>query len=283
MLRQERKKMKVKSTIRIDELEKEIIVKIPRGRRVDFEISESGRLEPELFFSDYFFPEEIPYEFIGLVEFPDGNLYPKYKANMVSKQVLWFYGKASYENAIDIINKIANSCINSHTTKVTAISAAAGLPGGLILMATIPADLAQYYWHVFVLAQKLAYLYGFPDLRDKDGNLTDTACDMLTLFVGVMMGTSAANQAIRGIAKGLAEQVAKRLPQQALTKTTWYPLVKNVAKWIGVKLTKDVTAKGVGKIIPVLSAVISGVLTLATFRPCAKRLQRKLQETALVQ
>ena len=88
MLRQERKKMKVKSTIRIDELEKEIIVKIPRGRRVDFEISESGRLEPELFFSDYFFPEEIPYEFIGLVEFPDGNLYPKYKANMVSKQVL---------------------------------------------------------------------------------------------------------------------------------------------------------------------------------------------------
>ena len=41
--------MKVKSTIRIDELEKEIIVKIPRGRRVDFEISESGRLEPELF------------------------------------------------------------------------------------------------------------------------------------------------------------------------------------------------------------------------------------------
>ena len=185
--------------------------------------------------------------------------------------------------SIDIINKIANSCINSHTTKVTAISAAAGLPGGLILMATIPADLAQYYWHVFVLAQKLAYLYGFPDLRDKDGNLTDTACDMLTLFVGVMMGTSAANQAIRGIAKGLAEQVAKRLPQQALTKTTWYPLVKNVAKWIGVKLTKDVTAKGVGKIIPVLSAVISGVLTLATFRPCAKRLQRKLQETALVQ
>ncbi len=106
MLREERKKMKAKSTIRIDELEKEIIVKIPRGRRVDFETSESGRLEPELFFSDYFFPEEIPYEFIGLVEFPDGNLYPKYKANIVSKQVLWFYGKASYENAIDIINKI---------------------------------------------------------------------------------------------------------------------------------------------------------------------------------
>ena len=181
----------------------------------------------------------------------------------------------------DIIDKIANSCINSHTTKVTAISAAAGLPGGLALAATIPADLAQYYWHVFVLAQKLAYLYGFPDLRDEEGNLSDTACDMLTLFVGVMMGTSIANQAIKNVSQELAKQVVKRLPQQALTKTAWYPLVKNVAKWIGIKLTKDLTAKGIGKMIPVLSACISGALTLATFRPCAKRLQRKLQETAL--
>ena len=181
----------------------------------------------------------------------------------------------------DIIDKIANSCINSHTTKVTAISAAAGLPGGLALAATIPADLAQYYWHVFVLAQKLAYLYGFPDLRDEEGNLSDTACDILTLFVGVMMGTSIANQAVKNVSQELAKQVVKRLPQQALTKTAWYPLVKNVAKWIGIKLTKDLTAKGIGKMIPVLSALISGALTLATFRPCAKRLQRKLQETAL--
>lgn len=183
----------------------------------------------------------------------------------------------------DIIDKIANSCINSHTTKVMSISAVAGIPGGFAMAVTIPADMAQYYWHVFVLAQKLAYLYGFPDLRDEEGNLTDTACDMLTLFVGVMMGISVANKAIRSIAQGLAEQVIKRLPQQALTKTAWYPLVKNVSKWIGLKLTKDVTAKGIGKMIPVLGAVISGTLTLVTFRPCAKRLQHKLQETVLAQ
>lgn len=177
-----------------------------------------------------------------------------------------------------VIDKIANSCIGSHTTKVTAISTIAGMPGGLVIAATIPADMAQYYWHVFVLAQKLAYLYGFPDLRDKDGNLTDTATDMLTVFVGVMMGASAANNAIRGLAKEFAKQVVKRLPQKALTKTVYYPIIKQVAKWIGVKLTKDSFAKGLGKAIPVLGGVISGGLTLATFRPSAKRLQHKLQE-----
>lgn len=182
----------------------------------------------------------------------------------------------------EIIDRIANACINSHTTKVTTISAVAGIPGGFAMAGTIPADMAQYYWHVFVLAQKLAYLYGFPDLRDENGNLTDTASDMLTLFVGVMMGASAANQAIKGLAKEFAKQVVKRLPQKALTKTMYYPIIKQIAKWIGVKLTKDTFAKGLVKVIPILGGVISGGLTLATFRPSAKRLQHKLQEEMFV-
>lgn len=182
----------------------------------------------------------------------------------------------------EIIDRVANACINSHTTKVTTISAVAGIPGGFAMAGTIPADMAQYYWHVFVLAQKLAYLYGFPDLRDENGNLTDTASDMLTLFVGVMMGASAANQAIKGLAKEFAKQVVKRLPQKALTKTIYYPIIKQIAKWIGVKLTKDTFAKGLGKVIPILGGLISGGLTLATFRPSAKRLQHKLQEEMFV-
>lgn len=162
--------------------------------------------------------------------------------------------------------------------KVTSLSVVAGIPGGLAMAATIPADMAQYYWHTFVLAQKLAYLYGIPDLRDENGNLTETSQDMLTLFVGVMMGAAAANNAIKNVSKAFAVQVVKRLPQKALTKTVYYPIIKQVAKWIGIKLTKDTFAKGVGKTIPILGGVISGGLTAATFRPSAKCLQKKLKE-----
>lgn len=176
------------------------------------------------------------------------------------------------------IDELANSCIRNQTAKVTAISTVAGLPGGFAMAATIPADMAQYYWHTFVLAQKLAYLYGIPDLRDENGNLTETSMDMLTLFVGVMMGAAAANNAIKNISKAFAVQVAKRLPQKALTKTIYYPIIKQVAKWIGIKLTKDSFAKGVGKAIPFIGGAISGGLTLATFHPSAKRLQKKLRE-----
>jgi tellurite resistance protein len=178
----------------------------------------------------------------------------------------------------DIIDRIAKSCINNHTTKVTCLSAAAGMPGGIVMAATIPADMAQYYWHVFVLSQKLAYLYGFPDLCDENGNLTESAQDMLTLFVGIMMGASAANQGVKYVSEQLAKQVVKRLPQMTLTKTFYYPIIKQVAKWIGVKLTKDTFAKAAGKAIPILGGVISGALTLATFKPGAGRLRSKLEE-----
>ena len=95
------------------------------------------------------------------------------------------------------IDRLANACINNHLLKVTSLSFASGIPGGLAMAATIPADIAQYYWHTFVLAQKLAYLYGIPDLRDENGNFTETSQDMLTLFVGVMMGAAVANNAIK--------------------------------------------------------------------------------------
>lgn len=175
------------------------------------------------------------------------------------------------------IDRIANSVISSHVKQVTTISAVAGLPGGFTMAATIPADIAQYYYHVFNLSQKLAYLYGYPDLLDENGNATDDTINLLTIFTGIMMGAAVANNAIREVSKQLAAKAVKRLPQQALTKGVIYPLVKKIAAMLGYKLTKETFAKGVGKLIPVLGGVISGGLTLATFRPGAKRLQKTLQ------
>ena len=91
------------------------------------------------------------------------------------------------------IDRIANSVISSHIKQVTALSAAAGVPGGFAMAATIPGDIAQYYYHVFNLSQKLAYLYGYPNLLDEDGNATDDTINLLTLFTGAMMGAAVAN------------------------------------------------------------------------------------------
>ena len=178
----------------------------------------------------------------------------------------------------EAIERAARGVINSHLTTATVTSTAAGIPGGLAMAATLPADIAQYYWHVLVVAQKLGYLYGWPDLLDDKGQITEGTRNVLTLFVGVMFGAQAASKLVGEIAKQVSLQAAKRLPQQALTKTMYYPVVKQVAKWIGVKMTKDTFGRGIGKAIPILGGVLSGAITAISFKPMAEKLQKHLRE-----
>lgn len=60
-----------------------------------------------------------------------------------------------------------------------------------------------------------------------------------------------------------------------------YPIVKKVASYLGVSMTKKLFASGVAKAIPVAGAVFSGSLTLGTFLPMSKRLQKHLASLEL--
>ena len=61
-----------------------------------------------------------------------------------------------------ILDKAATACINSQTLKVTGASAVAGLPGGFAMMANYTADMAQYYWHILVIARNWLISMGSP-------------------------------------------------------------------------------------------------------------------------
>lgn len=183
---------------------------------------------------------------------------------------------------VDVLNKAANDSIRYETAKASALSAAAGLPGFIALPATVPADMAQYFGHMLRIAQKLAYLYSWPDLFSDDGDdVDDATMGVLTLFFGVMFGAQSANAAVGKVAGMMAEQVAKKLPQRALTQGVIYPMVKKVAGYIGAEMTKQTFAKSVSKAIPVVGAAVSGGLTFATYRPMAKRLQKHLSTSEL--
>ena len=127
-----------------------------------------------------------------------------------------------------VIDLLADSCIRSHVLRASGTSFAAGLPGGFAMAATIPADLVQLHWNALLLAQKLAYLYGWPDLLE-NGEVDEQTELELTLLFGTMTGVAAADRGLAELAKRFSEQVIRRLPRQALTKTAYYPIAKKVA------------------------------------------------------
>lgn len=216
---------------------------------------------------------------------------PGVKVNRQSflAQIFEKFPPAQYTQILDVgpvaagcsreeLHKIAAALVTKRTMQSTAVSFAAGLPGGLTMAATIPADTLQFFGVALRLAQELGYLYGAEDLY-RDGKLDDERVQgQLILYFGTMFGVSGSAAAVKVLSSAVAQQVAKKLPQKALTKTIYYPIIKKVAALLGVKVTKDTFAKGISKAIPLVGGVVSGGLTLVTMRPMGKRLFTTLEE-----
>ena len=185
--------------------------------------------------------------------------------------------------SLELINNIADEVIKYERTCVSGISAALGMPGGIAMAATIPTDIAQYYGYMLRATQKLMYLYGFPaiNMEEKGQTFDSETLNILIICLGVMYGAAGAGNALKAMAKAVAAGVEKQLLRRALTKGTIYPIVKSVAKWFSVKMTKEVFAGFFKKAIPVVGGVIGGGITFLSFKPCCDKLKASLQNTML--
>lgn len=184
--------------------------------------------------------------------------------------------------SLDVLGKVADESIRFEAAKTTTLSALAGIPGGLALIGTVSVDVAQVIAHILRIAQKLAYLYSWPELFDDDeGAPDDGTAGMLTLFIGVMFGVQLANEGVARVGALVSQQLLRTLPRRALTQGTVYPIVKTVAKYLGLQMTKQVFAKGVAKIVPIVGAVVSGGITAATYLPMCYRLKDHLSSSIL--
>lgn len=175
------------------------------------------------------------------------------------------------------LKKIADKLIIKRTSQSSLASFAAGIPGGLAMAATVPADMLQFFGMALRLAQELSYLYGADDLW-KDGQIDDEKVQShLLLYCGVMFGVSGAVSGVRVLSTQIAKTTLKKLPQKALTKTFWYPMIQKIGRLLSIKVTKSTVAKGISKAIPVLGGVVSGGLNFASMMPMANRLLDALE------
>ena len=122
------------------------------------------------------------------------------------------------------------------------------------------------------LAQKIAYLFGEDDLFTDESELNEGAKVRVLAYLGVMLGASGSAMLVGKLAREVGKNMGKKVAQQALMKTTWYPLVKKVGALVGKQVVKESVGKAVTKVVPVVGGAISGAITYATFRPMGGRL-----------
>lgn len=183
---------------------------------------------------------------------------------------------------VEEIDNIADQVIQYERNCVSGISLALGAPGGVAMVATLPADIAQYYGYMLRAIQKLLYLYGFPEINVENGvNIDDETMNLITLCLGVMYGVEGSVASIKILSNALGKGVEKKLLQKALTKGTFYPVVKKISRWFSVCMTKQVFAGFFRKAIPVVGGVVGGGITYLSFKPCCDNLKKSLQDTTL--
>lgn len=178
------------------------------------------------------------------------------------------------------ITQLADKQIFIRTSESSLASFVSGIPGGVAIAATIPLDLLQFFATTLKIAQELAYLYGANDIWQNNDENSKRILDQMLLYCGVMFGVSGAVSGVRLLSIRIAQTTLNKLPQKALTKKFWYPIVKQIGKAIGLKVTKSSVSKGISKAIPIIGGIISGSLNFASMMPMAKRLQATLESVA---
>jgi hypothetical protein len=171
---------------------------------------------------------------------------------------------------VTLMERMANESIKQHTAIVTTSSFVAGIPGGLAMAATIPADVAQFYYHIIVEAQKLAYIFGLQSIDDEGDNFKE----IVTVFIGVMGGISEAENALKDMA---TDQFSKKLTRTTIGKVLDKTIV-HVAGIIGRQLTQKSVGGFIAKVIPLVGGIMSGGMTLFSYYPMCTKLKRKLYD-----
>ena len=181
-----------------------------------------------------------------------------------------------------IINKIANSCISNETWLTSGASFFAGIPGGLALIGTIPADLAQYFGHIIIIAQKLAYIYGWPQLFEDTNSINEefdsASSSILLLFTGVMFGVETSNNILKTLSQSLAKSKLGRDIIRNIAKQAFYKPFQEILKQIGLKFNQKIMKQFLAKALPLAGAFVSGGITFVTFKPMCEKLRKSLAQ-----
>lgn len=169
------------------------------------------------------------------------------------------------------IEYIADDVIEAERKKVVAISAALGVSGAVAI--TLPADVAQYFAFMLRAAQKLMYLYGYPELN-VDKNIDEDTVNIMTIALGTMMGVQGADAALRSLSGSIVKTISAGI------KVSTKGVPQFIGSLVGVGLGK-LGFGVVGLSLPIIGGAISGGLTHVTFTSACDRLRKELRNGPL--
>lgn len=184
------------------------------------------------------------------------------------------------------LDAIAKKQISEELIRVSGMSALTGgvnIGGWTTAAGMALADLTQYFAHCCRLCQKLAYIYGWPDLNQASDLIFkidnhDVRAAEVILF-GCMFSVNKANEIVVELStKCIAKHTGIRGFWTMIRPPVWLKVANQVGKVIGINISRDLAKRSVVKFVPFVGAATSGALTYCVFNKAADNLYKTLSQ-----
>jgi hypothetical protein len=179
------------------------------------------------------------------------------------------------------LRHFARKVIWKQSLLVSFFSVLLALPSERFLSLLLAAiDIVQFQVQVFIVAQKLLYLYGSHNLEE-NGRIRRHAATLLWVESMVMIGSSRVSRVL----KSASGQAIRRAFSLFTVKSGARVLIVNTLrqglKWCGLQVMRRTVVLWFVFFINIVCALISGLVTFWLFYPMAMNLYRHLSQCSM--
>jgi len=177
---------------------------------------------------------------------------------------------------VALLDNLAAAIIKEHIYKTTSVSFATTLPPPPFDFILIATDIANYYINALWLCQKLAYLYGWGDVRQQ-ADPTEPNLQLLYLLC-IFVGINPEEENMLALVKHIYTSVGEKYKGKNIRKKFAYYSVNRLFKILSRRLGKKPLGQVLAKALWILGGAISAYYTYKSFSEQANRFQQILKD-----
>ncbi len=180
------------------------------------------------------------------------------------------------------VKDASNSAIIYHCVIVSAISFLLAIPQkGWPMYTACAVDFIQFQIVVFILTQKLVYIYGNPKSETPVDNKVDG--DVLISLGKEAKHNKIVSRTMTSLLGMAVSTFIKRMAQKLIVRVFLLNIFKQVSRIFGMSISKDAFDVGLDIAVAITCAIVCAVVSYVLFYPMMKRLQRGLYREAIRQ
>ena len=178
----------------------------------------------------------------------------------------------------EAVHKTAKRCIWRHALFTSLLSALAVTPpNDYAQWVLLPLDLIQLQLVIYIVAQKLMYLYGY-QIKDENDAISSRATIIIATVSAIMIGTHRLSQTMKSAVGATARRTVLHISARAGNRLVAIKFIQQLMKWFGIEVTKNTLTISLQFFISTLCASISGLVSFWLIYPMCNRLLKHLEE-----